>query len=297
MSAKANRKSHKLRNVVVVIACAVVVTLASQFTAVGGGNEAEYGARTSYSANPTYSEVSSDSGEASNNEDASNSASVSQEAAGETWTQFDEALYPDYVRIVEEPVTIDYDVPSGSIVYSETDALGRTGRAVGNITYQMVADSAGWRSDFASDVDSRLAGWGHNGKCSIKFADGTVYNGYFWNRSHLIADSLGGYDTATGETPVENLITGTRTQNVGKNDGDGGMAYFETRTVAYLKAHQNVTVWYSAEPIYEGNELVPRSVYVKVLSSDGVLDMQGEVFNAAAGYTIDYTNGTFAASS
>lgn len=201
--------------------------------------------------------------------------------------------YPDYVRLVTDPVSIDEDVAAGTIAYSDLDSLGRSGRAIGRITHQMVEGSAGWRSTFASDVDSRLSGWGHNGKAVIDLGDGKTYSGYFWNRSHLIADCLGGYDAATGTTPVEDLVTGTRMQNVGKNDGNGGMAYFETRTVSYLKAHPDVSVWYSATPIYVGAEFVCRSVYVEVLSSNGGLDMQGEVYNCANGYIIDYTTGTF----
>lgn len=208
-------------------------------------------------------------------------------------TEWSLADYPDYVRVIPNPVTIDTDVATGTISYSDLDTLGRSGRAIGRITYQMVEDSAGWRSSFASDVDSRLSGWGHNGKAAIDLGGGKSYSGYFWNRSHLIADSLGGYDVATGTTPVEDLVTGTRMQNVGKNDGDGGMAHFETRTVSYLKAHPDVSVWYSATPIYVGAESVCRSVYVGVLSSDGGLDMQGEVYNCANGYIIDYTTGTF----
>lgn len=84
-------------------------------------------------------------------------------------------------------------------------------------------------------------------------------------------------------------------QNVGNNDGNGGMAFFETRTVSYLKEHEDVTVWYSATPIYVGDELICRSVYVQVLSSDGGLDLQGEVYNCANGYSVDYMTGTFSA--
>lgn len=221
--------------------------------------------------------------------------SVSGAGASPVYTRWDADLYPDYVRVVDEPVAIDVDVAAGTIRFSSLDALGRAGRAVGRIDRGLVEQSAGWRSGFSDDVDARLAGWGHNGRCTIAFADGTVYNGYFWNRSHLVADSLGGYDHATGLTGVENLVCGTRAQNVGSNRGSGGMAYFETRVLRYLEAHPEATVWYSVTPLYDGDELVPRSVYVEALSSDGVLDVQGEVYNCAAGYAIDYHTGTFSA--
>ena len=50
-------------------------------------------------------------------------------------------------------------------------------------------------------------------------------------------------------------------------------------------------VWYSVEPIYEGDELIPRSVIVKAKSCSGELDVVAEVYNVCPGYTIDYMTG------
>ena len=112
------------------------------------------------------------------------------------------------------------------------------------------------------------AGWGHNREVDIVNPDGSTYHGAIFNRSHLLAKSLGGDDADY------NLVTGTRTQNVGHNDG---------------------TVYYSATPVYEGDELLPRSVIVDVRSSDGELDLEVEVYNAVAGYDVDYATGRFSA--
>ena len=122
---------------------------------------------------------------------------------------------------------------------------------------------------------------------TINFADGSHYSGYFYNRSHLLAHSLGGDDADY------NMITGTRQQNVGKNDGNGGMAYTETLARDYLKKNPNGTVYYSVEPEYNGNELVPRSVIVNIKSNDGSIDKQVRVYNVATGYTIDYMTGEY----
>ena len=69
------------------------------------------------------------------------------------------------------------------------------------------------------------AGWDDNEKVSIELVGGRVYHGYLFNRSHLLAKSLGSTET------LANLITATRTQNVGSNNaggtGMGGMAYTE----------------------------------------------------------------------
>ena len=114
-----------------------------------------------------------------------------------------------------------------------------------------------------------------------------LFRSYFWNRSHLIAKSLGGDDIA------ENLVTGTRTQNVGANDGQGGMGYAEGIARRFLESNQGATLYYSATPVYEGSELVCRSVIVDMRASDGSLDMQVEVYNCAKGFLIDYATGAF----
>lgn len=147
----------------------------------------------------------------------------------------------------------------------------------------VVTGSESERGDMADP-----AGWGHNGEADIELPDGSIYHGWFWNRSHLLAKSLG------GDAEAHNLVTGTRMENVGANDGEGGMAMTETAVRAYLRANRDASVLYVVTPVYEGDELVPRSVYVDVRSSDGVLDEEVEVFNAAKGHRIDYASGTFA---
>lgn len=50
-----------------------------------------------------------------------------------------------------------------------------------------------------------------------------------------------------------------------------------------------MTVQYVATPLYEGDELVPRSVIVDVRSSDGHIDEELETYNACKGEDIDYS--------
>ena len=137
------------------------------------------------------------------------------------------------------------------------------------------------------------SGWGHNQEVDIELVDGSFYHGQFWNRSHLIAKSLG------GDEVVENLVTGTRMQNVGSNRGggiSGGMAYCENLARMWLEDNQDGFLTYIATPVYEGDELVCRSVIVDMLSSDGEMNVRIEVFNAAKGYEVNYADGTFTAS-
>lgn len=46
-----------------------------------------------------------------------------------------------------------------------------------------------------------------------------------------------------------------------------------------------------ALPLYEGSERIPRAVIVDMFSSDGTVDMELIVYNAAKGYAIDYETG------
>ncbi len=198
-----------------------------------------------------------------------------------TWS---EKVAPNYVVKIGK-AKVSGKPAKGKIKYSKLDKYGRTRRAVGNITYKMVKDSAGWREEFAEG--SEPSGWGKNKIVKIKLYTGKSYKGYFWNRSHLIADSLG------GRAVRKNLITGTRMQNVGANDGLGGMAYTERKVVDYLYRHHNVTMYYSAKPVYKGSELIPRSVIVDVRSSDKAINERVIVYNAAKGYKVNYKTGKF----
>ena len=179
-------------------------------------------------------------------------------------------------------------MPAGEVRYAPLDGLGRAGRCVANVTYDLMLQGEAANRDGLSDLHP--SGWGHNAKVTITNPDGSVYNGYLFNRSHLVAKSLG------GQNRIENLVCGTRAQNVGDNTGqDGGMAHTEVLARDWLDAHPGGTVWYCATPVYEGPELLPRSVIVDVRSSDGTLDQEVEVFNTAYGFTIDYATGEFSA--
>lgn len=70
------------------------------------------------------------------------------------------------------------------------------------------------RQKFSKDADP--SGWGVQDKVKILYSNGKHYKGFFWNRSHLIGDALG------GDAIRQNVVTGTRTQNVGE-DAKGGM--------------------------------------------------------------------------
>jgi DNA-entry nuclease len=72
------------------------------------------------------------------------------------------------------------------------------------------------------------------------------------------------------------------------------MAYTEDLARVWLEQNPEGYLYYSAEPLYERAELVCRNVIVNVRSSDGTIDQQVIVYNAAKGYMIDYATGRFA---
>lgn len=199
---------------------------------------------------------------------------------------YDESKFPDMYEVLGE-AEIDESKFSTTYSYSHDD-LDRTTTAYGLVNYKAVMDSKGWRADF--EPNSEPSGWykgkeSNNKKVSVKLPTGKIYNGYFYNRSHLIADSLG------GRSYKYNVVTGTRQQNVG-NNGNGGMQYIEKKVVDYVEKTKN-NVYYSVEPYYEGNELVPRYVIVNAKSDDGVINEKVKVFNNASGYEINYSDGSF----
>lgn len=177
-------------------------------------------------------------------------------------------------------------IKAGKTKLSKWDSLGRTQRVVAKVTYKMVEKSAGWRENMPAEADE-ISGWGKQALVSVSLSNGKKYNGYAWNRSHLLADCLGGHAVK------RNLVTGTRTQNVGNNtlSNPGGMQYTENLALNYLRANHDGWVYYKATPVYKGNELVCRSVYVDIKSDDGSIDEHVEVYNAMRGVTVNYKTG------
>ena len=205
-----------------------------------------------------------------------------QRAEYTAWNQED---YPEYYRIVGR-ADVDVELEPGEISYEGMDELGRTGRVAACVTLEMAREGSDREREDMSWIHP--SGWGHNREVDIVMPDGDTYHGALFNRSHLLAKSLG------GEEVPENMVTGTRTQNVGDNHGqDGGMAYAEEIARDWLWDHRDGTLYYSATPVYEGDELVCRSVIVDVRTSDGSIDQEIEVFNAVGGYEIDYETGRF----
>ena len=193
--------------------------------------------------------------------------------------------------IVTGQAELHFNPAPSEYVYMPLDNLGRTTGSYALITARdrdlAKTDS---HPEFVKNKPADPSGWGHNGKVEWEFPDtGKKSRGYFWNRSHLIADSLG------GATVINNWVTGTRVQNVGKNDQAGGMAYTEEKVRNFLDnpANADCGVYYAAIPNYQGNELVPRTVTVDVKTCDSSINERVVVDNVMPGYSINYATGEY----
>lgn len=128
------------------------------------------------------------------------------------------------------------------------------------------------------------AGYTKNKEVLIENPKYEPYHGWFWNRSHLIADSLG------GPSEPYNAITGTRPQNVGARNNQGGMRLPESRAYDYIYDNPKKTLLYDVVPLYfDTNDLVPYAVQVTLYNDD--IRERYITLNIAYGYQIDYKTG------
>lgn len=204
----------------------------------------------------------------------------------QTETEFNEKAYPNFYRIAGKAHIKKRLMPS-TVKYDKFDKKGRTLGIYASLT-NINLKYGQRRREPINNI--RPSGWTQNREVTFHFIDGTTYHGWFYNRSHLLAHSLGGDDANY------NMITGTRPQNVGKNNRKGGMQYTKMKAYNYLRTHRTGQVYYSAEPNYNGNESVPRTVTVNIRSDDGSIDQCVIVYNVAPGYAIDYATGNFTVS-
>lgn len=201
----------------------------------------------------------------------------------------------DYFTVLGEAQR-DYSAVAGQVEYCPVDHLQRAVCAYGELTYNL-RQSAQKSGRQTINIDP--TGWRDNAEIHIEALPGvegsSPYSGWFWNRSHLVADSLG------GDASRENLVTGTRTQNVGSTqlNGEfaGGMAHAEVIARNYLTSEtaNACPLYYAATPNYEGDELVPRTVTVDIQSCDRSIDERVVVSNTAQGWDIDYATGIYRA--
>lgn len=198
----------------------------------------------------------------------------------------------DYYTVTGEAERTYDPAEAGVVEYCELDDLERAVCAYGELTSSQRAEA---QARDREDITVDPVGFTDNAETLIPALEdneaSSDYSGWFYNRSHMVADSLG------GNAEQQNLVTGTRTQNVGSTQVDGqyagGMAYTELMARDYLDSGEGdaCPLYYAVTPNYDGQELLPRTVTVDIQSCDNQIDEQVEVANTAAGHSIDYSTG------
>lgn len=206
------------------------------------------------------------------------------------------AMDKDYYTVLGKAQKLYNVSDTGMVSYCDLDELDRAVCAYGELTSTLRKES---QARGREDITVNPTGWTDNAEVRIpalvSVPGSNDYKGWMFNRSHLVADSLG------GAALHENLVTGTRTQNVGSTQPagqySGGMAYTELIARDYLDAQGSDTcpLYYAATPNYSGNELVPRSVDVDIQACDKSIDQHVVVYNTANGFEINYATGGFTA--
>lgn len=190
------------------------------------------------------------------------------------------AAAKEYYTVIGK-AQVEFNSKPGEIVLCPLDELERAQCAFAKLTQENRKEAQA-RGRQSISVDP--AGWPRNNR-QVQIEN---YRGWFWNRSHMIADSLGGPATK------DNLVTGTRTQNVGASNAHrGGMAYTETIARDYLDSPRakNCPLYYAVVPNYTKDELIPRTVTVDMQSCDESISQRVIVDNSARGWGINYNTG------
>lgn len=155
--------------------------------------------------------------------------------------------------------------------YIGLDSEGRTGQAFSKVGPETI-DPVGPREDISRIKPS---GWNQSNYSCI------INTNNLFNRSHLIAHSLGGLDKNI------NLITGTRYLNW------EGMQTYEDKVLKYVNSTGN-HVLYRVTPVYDGNNLIASGVQMEGYSieDDGKgICFNVYCFNVQPGVEINYATG------
>lgn len=198
----------------------------------------------------------------------------------------------DYYQVLGTSQISDSCLNSTGFTYAGlTNSVGQVGTACGLIEVKdfeknLKTDKQKIKVDSAGYQGKKLTYY--NGKIDKKGNLSTTTN-WVYNRSHLIADSLG------GNPNLENLITGTTGQNVGNNKG--GMQYIEMKVYNFMKDQVDgkrpaCPVNYEVTPHYmNASDKLPRLVEVNAKSCDGTINERVVTFNDQAGLEINYSTG------
>lgn len=189
-------------------------------------------------------------------------------------TEIDYSRFPDYdgqtfIYINDDVPELDKEDGSKEFqIYMNLDILGRCTE-----TYVNVSPDTMPEEPRGSIGMVKPSGW-H----LVKYEG--IDGNYLFNRCHLI-----GYQLTGENANKNNLITGTRYLNTEV------MLPFENKVADYVK-NTGHHVLYKVIPVFEGNDLVAKGVWMQALSvEDDDLAFNVFCYNIQPGIEIDYSTG------
>lgn len=212
-----------------------------------------------------------------------------------------EGLTKDQKKMIEEfsdqPIWTDYQVdgqgrPVQATAYITHDSLPTEDRPSFSSSTRVGGELVDGYYDHENETWRSLTR-NENGNVISQNAEMQLigYRGWLYNKSHLIAWSLG------GNMLPENLVLGTRAQNVGNFENKGGQASMEVPIREVMDNHPDVEIFYQVTPVYrESDDIVPVGVYSKAYSvnDDGqAIDYATYNFNNQEGIELDYKTGAW----
>jgi len=155
--------------------------------------------------------------------------------------------------------------------YGALDDLGRVTAANALLTVDLMPADAEVREGLSSVTPT---GWAQKKYDSID-------TGWLYNRSHLI-----GYQLTGQQDNMLNLMTGTRYFNV------EGMLPFENYVASYIEDTEH-HVRYRITPLFIGDELLARGIFMEAYSIEDQGELQFHVFvpNIQPGIALNYQTG------
>ena len=231
--------------------------------------------------------------------ESSSASGITADADSDSDDKWSFSKYPDYYKIVGLSGLKKEDIETKEYVkYYDKDESGRHTGVESVISRDTILASA---SSNPKSVDGKalqldfkdsdkIQGWNDKlstYKVNVPWLYGQSNKSVLWEKSLLLPIALG------GSAVIDNSIVLTHQCNVGGTDNKGGLNYITQTVKSYFDNHKNGLIKYVAIPNYTGNNKIPETVTVKLLSNDNELDETVLLFNTANNYTLNYSDGSY----
>jgi len=182
----------------------------------------------------------------------------------------------------DQPTTIKAeDFTKAHIDYASLDSLNRTGTATAYLTKGNLG-----RSKSRTEQVWKPTGW-HNEPVNVNGSRVIPQN-----RGHLIAYTMTFNLNDSGKEEQGHLGSINNPYNLFTQTAFSNQKTMtETEQMVRTALAQNKKVIYQVTPIFRGNELMARGVWVQALSMDGTMKFNKYLWNVQSGMQFDYATG------